>query len=190
MSFSLCSSLFFFSVDLFLTEKGTLLMLSVSDCRFYFNSLLMSFFHLSPLSRSFSLSLYLSAFLHRSLSLRRGAVGVKLGECDRKREVAGREMKGCVEREEKGKGDNEKLDRGSQAATRPSTSESGRMHRYAASNTGSLGGPAENVTLESVPQIPFRGLIRLSLFIPRVPVYLFFVFVLTYLWIWFDSSCY
>ena len=39
-------------------------------------------------------------------------VGVKLGECHRKREAAGREMKGC-RRREKRKGDNEKPDLGS-----------------------------------------------------------------------------
>lgn len=83
-------------------------MLSVSVCLFYFNSLLISFFHLSPLA--LSLSIYLSPLLYLSAAV---PVGVQLGECDRKREVAGREMKGCVEREEKRNGDNEKSDLGS-----------------------------------------------------------------------------
>lgn len=92
-------------------------MLSVSVCLFYFNPLLISFFHLSPLLFLFlSLSLTLSLYLSISFSLSLSAavpVGVKLGECDRKREVAGREMKGGVEREEKRNGDNEKSDLGS-----------------------------------------------------------------------------
>lgn len=77
-------------------------------------------------------------------------VGVKPGECDRKREAAGREMKGCVEGEEKGNGDNEKSDLGSPAPTDPF-----HIRTFAesmdtpASNAGSLRVPAENAMLGS-----------------------------------------
>lgn len=111
-------------------------MLSVSVCLFYFNS---ADFFLSFI-RSPYLSISLSPLLDHSLSAA-VPVGGKLGECDRKREVAGREMKGCVEREEKRNGDNEKSDFGPEAAANLFHV---RIHRYTASNTGSLGGPAEN----------------------------------------------
>lgn len=81
-------------------------------------------FQLSADSFHFILSFVPSLFLslHLSLCLPPSAavpVGVKPGECDRKREAAGREMKGCVEAEEKGNGDNEKSDLGSPAPTDP-----------------------------------------------------------------------
>lgn len=69
-------------------------------------------------------------------------------------------MKGCVEREEERNGDNEKSDLGSEAATVPSTPGWGRIHRYTASNAGSLGGAAESVRLESKAeesQITFKA---------------------------------
>lgn len=61
-SFSLCSSPSFLCVDLFLKEKGTPVMLSVSVCLFYFNSPLISFF-ICPLALALSHSFLLSFFL-------------------------------------------------------------------------------------------------------------------------------
>lgn len=61
LSFSLCSSLFFLSFDLFLKEKGTLLMLSVS--------LSLSFKLPADFFLSFVLSLSLSLSLSISFSL-------------------------------------------------------------------------------------------------------------------------
>ncbi len=110
LSHSPSLSLFFLSVDLFPSLKETVdsfYALFLCLALFYFNSTLslypafffLSFFHFFP---SLSLSLCSAAL----------PVGVKLGECDRKREAAGREMKDC-RRREKRKGDNEKPDLGS-----------------------------------------------------------------------------
>lgn len=83
----------------------TLVMPSFSVCLLYFNSTPVSFILLSFVP-SLSPSLCSCAL----------PVGVKLGECDRKGEAAGREIKGC-RRREKIKGDNEKPDLGSWAPT-------------------------------------------------------------------------